>query len=125
MLQVAKSYQEFPDLGFRAYDTSEVFTAAKQELFQQTQTLNKGCNFLHMDYVYHKIVVKDLVGRPPSAARAKAVYKLQSLVSSINENKEYSKSSKALTTLLWIVVLMGFVQAVAYCLFQKYAALYM
>ena len=132
--QVVKSYDEFPDLGFRAYDTSEVFTAAKQELFQQTQTLNTGGIFLHVDYVNSSIIVKDLLGQPLPAARAELVSRLhllvssfkenkESLVSSITENKEHIKSSKGLTTLCWIVVLLGLVQAIAYCLFQKYVAL--
>lgn len=131
--QVANSYRQFPDLGFRAYDTSEVYTAAKHELFQQTQMLNKGCIFLHVESVNDNIVVRDLLGRPPPATRAEVVHKLQSLVSTIKENKEplvssiieneeYTKSSKALTTLCWVVLLLGLVQAMAYFLFQNYAA---
>ena len=46
--QVAIIYKEFPDLGFRAYDHSAVFKAAKHKLSEQSKTLNKGGKFLHI-----------------------------------------------------------------------------
>ena len=132
--EVARSYTELKNLGFKAFEKSRAFSAAKQEIFKMATGPSEVSGYLYVDY-QNAVIVQDLLGHPNETVKAQALRMLQSLVPSISQqpvkhqhkgdNQEAARQLPAVlgklkmcvarytSTVVYAIVLFGFVHYVA------------
>ncbi len=77
--EVAHSYTQLPDLGFKAFGKSRAYSAAKEEITKFAGAKSpEVAGYLYVGY-RGTVIVRDLLGQPNEHLRAQALGMLSTL----------------------------------------------
>lgn len=81
--EVADSYTQLRDLGFKAFERSRAYAAAQREI---TDMAAESSGYLYVDY-QSRVRVHDLLGHPSGTVMAEAKRVLQTLVPPVSQQQ--------------------------------------